>query len=390
MPDPAVSRGAQPRFYATYRLQAGARDIAARARALALEQSIEMPLDAVGDAFVREHIVARVESIDPSPVAAGGFDVRLALALRTTGREAGQLLNMLFGNCSLQPDVELLDLEPSSELLESMPGPRFGIDGWRRALGLEEGAGARALTCTALKPQGLGPEALAGLAALFAGAGVDVIKDDHGIADQDYAPFARRVAAVQRAVERAAAQRPVPGRVLYAPTLSGGPARLAEQLRVVRGEGVCAVLVCPMIMGVPTLVELVRAEAGVPIIAHPAFAGNGRIAPALLLGRLFRWFGADATIFPNFGGRFSYDVGICRAIARLAREPQAGIKAALPVPAGGMSVERVDEMLHEYGSDVMLLIGGNLLAGPSSTGESVQARAAAFVRRVHAAAVPRR
>jgi ribulose-bisphosphate carboxylase large chain len=379
------------RLLATYRLRSEVQGIEARAQALALEQSIEMPLEAVCEAFVREQVVARVDSIQAAPDAAGAssFDVRLALAWPTTGAEAGQLLNMLFGNCSLQPDVELLDLEPSAELLVAMPGPRFGVAGWRRALGLEPTARPRALTCTALKPQGLAPEQLAALAAVFAGAGIDVIKDDHGIADQVYAPFGRRVAAVQRAVDRAAAQRAVPGRVLYAPTLSGGPRRVAEQLRVVRGEGVGAVLVCPMIMGVATLVELVRAEAGVPIIAHPAFAGSGRISPALLLGRLFRLFGADATIFPNFGGRFSYDVETCRAIARRASEPMAGIEPALPVPAGGMSVERVDGMLREFGSDVMLLIGGHLLAGArgeAAGGDSVRTRAESFVRRVHAAA----
>ena len=372
------------RFCATYRVRVDAAGVQARARALALEQSIEMPLEAVTEDFVRDRVVARVASVEPVELAGGarGHDVTLSFATRTTGLEAGQLLNMLFGNCSLQPDVELVDFEPPVDLLDALPGPRFGIAGWRRALGLE-GAPARALTCTALKPQGLSPQQLGELARTFALAGIDVIKDDHGIADQDYARFGQRVAAVQRAIERAANERDPPGRALYAPTLSGGPRRLAEQLRIVRDQGVGAVLMCPMVTGVPTLVELVRGEAAVPILAHPAFAGNARIAPALLLGRLFRLFGADATIFPNFGGRFSYDRDTCGQIARRAREPLGRLPPILPVPAGGMSIERVDEMIQEFGTDVMLLIGGHLLAG--TAGESVLARACAFVERVHQA-----
>jgi ribulose-bisphosphate carboxylase large chain len=307
--------------------------------------------------------------------------VKLSLATRTTGLEAGQLLNMLFGNCSLQPDVELVDLDAREDLLQAMPGPRFGAAGWRRALGLE-GTAARPLTCTALKPQGLSPPQLGELAATFARAGIDVIKDDHGIADQDYARFGPRVAAVQRAIERTGSSRAA-GRALYAPTLSGGPKRLREQLRIVRDEGVGAVLICPMLCGVPTLVELVREEAGVPILAHPAFAGSARVAPDLLLGTLFRMFGADATIFPNFGGRFSYDRETCRAIAQRARAPLGRLAAILPVPAGGMRTERVGEMVDEFGNDVMLLIGGHLLAGATAPGDSVLARAEAFVRRVH-------
>jgi S-methyl-5-thioribulose 1-phosphate isomerase len=378
------------RFHATYRLRVDARDVQARAQALALEQSIEMPLEAVAQPHVRERVVARVESIEPIDKgrSADGFEVKLSLATRTTGLEAGQLLNMLFGNCSLQPDVELVDFEPNPELLQALPGPRFGVAGWRRALGLDRSP-PRALTCAALKPQGLSPQQLSELARSFALAGIDVIKDDHGIANQDDAPFGPRVAAVQRVVQQTALERgSLPA--LYAPTLSGGPRRLREQLRIARDEGVGAVLICPMLCGVPTLVELVREEAGVPILAHPAFAGNARIAPALLLGRLFRMFGADATIFPNFGGRFSYDRSTCRAIAQRAREPLGGVAPILPVPAGGMRTERVDEMIEEFGTDVMLLIGGHLLSGATVAGDSVLARASAFVERVHAAPPPSR
>src|SRR5690606_23372769 len=148
----------------------------------------------------------------------------------------GQLMNMLFGNCSLQPDVELVDVHLPPPMLEALPGPRFGIDGWRAAVGA---AGAqRPLSCTALKPQGLAPDALAELAYAFARAGIDVIKDAHGIADQSAAPFAQRVPVVQAAVERAnrekaGADGALAGhRSVYAPSLSGGPRRLGAQLRV--------------------------------------------------------------------------------------------------------------------------------------------------------------
>src|SRR5207249_11343099 len=124
--------------------------------------------------------------------------------------------------------------------------------------------------------------------------------------------------------------------------------------------GVQMFLVAPMVSGVATLTALAR-EAGVPIIAHPAMAGSARIAPPLLLGRLFRLFGADATIFPNAGGRFSYTLDTCAGIADAARAPWHRLAPMLPVPAGGMSVERVPEMHARFGHDAMLLIGGSLL-----------------------------
>jgi ribulose-bisphosphate carboxylase large chain len=72
-------------------------------------------------------------------------------------------------------------------------------------------------------------------------------------------------------------------------------------------------------------------------------------------------FGADAVIFVNYGGRFAYEPQTCAALATNLRAPWVHLRPALPVPAGGMLLERVDELLEFYGPDSMLLIGGNLL-----------------------------
>jgi ribulose-bisphosphate carboxylase large chain len=356
------------RILATYRLDAPAAEIESRAQALAAEQSVEMPVSAISDAHVLEEIVARVESITPR---GGAFEVVLGRAPATTGAEASQLLNMLFGNCSLQPEVELADVAFPEGYEKAFPGPRFGIDGIRVAAGVR----GRALTCSALKPQGSTVEHLAGLARTFALAGIDVIKDDHGLANQGFSTFAQRVPAVQRAIALVNAE--TGGRTLYAPTFSGGPAALREQARIAKDCGVRMALVAPRRVGVPAFFAL-QVELDLPILAHPAFGGATRIAPPLLLGKLFRLFGADATIFPNYGGRFSYSRETCLAIADAARSAWATMKPALPVPAGGMSVERVDEMTADYGRDTMLLIGGSLL----SAGDRLLERSREFVRRV--------
>ncbi len=366
-----MSPPAADRFVSVFRVAAAADTIERRARAIAVEQSVEMPVAAIRDPRILDGIVGRVESIEPDGPA--HFRVRIALAVATTGFEPGQFLNMAFGNTSMQPDVELVDVELPEALLATFPGPRFGIAGLREITG----AHGRALTSSALKPQGLDAAALARLAGTFARAGIDVIKDDHGIANQAYAPFAQRVPAVQRAVD--AANAATGGRTVYAPTLSGGPAAIVAQARLAQEAGAGMVLVAPMLSGMPVMAELVREHLRVPVLAHPSFAGALRIAPPLLMGALFRLFGADATIFPNHGGRFAYDPDTCRGIALRATRPFSGVRPALPVPAGGMPVERVDEMVGFYGPDVMLLVGGGLL----EAGDALAEVAGAFVRRVH-------
>jgi len=359
------------RILATYRITASESESRVRAEALAAEQSVEMPLAAIGDERVLREVVASVESIRPH---AGYFDVVLGIAASTTGHEPSQLMNMLFGNCSLQPEVELTDVRFPAEFIARFPGPRLGIAGIREATGVR----GRPLTCTALKPQGSSVEHLAHLARTFALAGLDVIKDDHGIADQADHPFARRVPAVQRAI--AEANRETGGNTLYAPTFSGGSRTLGAQARIARDHGVRLALVAPLLVGIPAFVEM-QAELPIPVMAHPAFAGASRIAPPVFLGTLLRLFGADAVIFPNHGGRFSYSRETCLEIARRAREPLGELRPALPVPAGGMSVERVGEMAAGYGEDVMLLIGGGLL----SARESLAEKSREFVRAVRGA-----
>lgn len=356
---------------ATYEVLAGAADIESVARALATEQSVEMPLTAITDRRVLDAVVGRVDAI--GEVAPGRFSVQLLLAAETVGEDPVQLCNMLFGNCSLHDDVRLVDVDLPAPLLAGFRGPRFGIEGLRALCG----AGPRPLSCTAIKPQGMAPEALAALCARFARSGLDLIKDDHGMANQPASPFAERVAACQAAVARVAAETGHTAQ--YVPSLVGTPATLARHAALARDLGVRAVLVAPSLVGLGAFRELVDESLdGMAVLAHPAFAGAARIDPPLLLGRLFRLFGADATIFPNVGGRFSYSAQRCLAIAGAARAPWAHLAPCLPVPAGGMTPDRVGELLDVYGEDVMLLIGGGLLAA----GDRLESEAQRFVAHV--------
>lgn len=356
---------------ATYLMSSTADDVGSRAEALALEQSVELPLAAVRDARIREEIVARVAAVEP--VDSGRYLVKLKLAAATVDENPAQLLNMLFGNCSLQDDVELHDIELPPALLSAFRGPRFGIEGVRDITRVH----GRPLTCTALKPQGSSPEELAELCRTFADAGIDVIKDDHGIADQRYAPFAERVKRCQASVERA---RERTGKnVQYAPSLVGTPRQIAEQARIARDCGVRMVLVAPMLVGLPAFVEFAK-DADLAILAHPALGGL-RMSPALLFGKLFRLLGADAVIYPNYGGRFSYAAEVCKALADTLRVPWGALRPALPVPAGGMPVERTGEIVAFYGKDTMLLIGGSLLVAGDAAGE----RSRSFVAAVEKA-----
>jgi len=368
-----VPQGSDATLRVTYLVHAAAADVAGRAEALLLEQTVELPrAAATRDPWVAAHILGCVEQVVPA--GEDLFRVTIAQPLATTAGDPAQLLNVLFGNSSLQPDVALDDVDIPEAAFDWLPGPRAGIPGLRSLAGVT----GRPLLATALKPMGLRPAQLATLCGTFALAGIDVVKDDHGLADHPFCPFEARVEACLRAVEDAARDT---GRLaLYVPNLIGTPERVRRQLAFARQAGARAVMISPMLTGLPLLHEMASEPGGLPIVAHPAFGGVLRAAEPALFGKLFRWFGADAVIFPHAGGRFSYSRETCAALAGALRGRHRQVRPAFPMPAGGIRVERVADLLAFYGSDCILLVGGSLYQAGDSLFERTRALVAQMAR----------
>jgi ribulose-bisphosphate carboxylase large chain len=343
------------RFAVIYHVRSDAASIEARAQGIAVEQSVEMPLAGIDEPAVLSDIVGEVVAIED--LGDGTFSVRIELARATIGNDPGQLMNMLFGNTSLHDDVALRDAVIPEQFRTAIGGtPEL-----RRRMGVE----GRAFTGSALKPQGLTSARLAELAKRLAGGGLDFIKDDHGLADQSYSPFAERVPLIAKAVAGY--------RTRYIPSLTGDLDQLRARAAIAVDCGLDCMMVAPMISGFANTLALTRAFPGVTFFAHPSMGGASRIAPELLIGRLFPALGYGAVIFPTYGGRFGYSPATCRELADNARP-------ALAVPAGGITLNRVPELLDFYGPDTMLLIGGNLLLARDRITEEAAAFADAVAR----------
>jgi len=308
-----------------------------------------------------------VRSVEPDPD--GGQRAVIAYPVAATALDPAQILNVIFGNSSLHDDVRCIDVDFPPSVSKALGGPRFGIAGLRDVIGVH----GRPLTCTAVKPMGHSPEALAALFRTFARAGIDVIKDDHGLAEHAFCPFQERVRAFV-AAEREVADE-TGRRSFYVPNLIGTPDAIFRQLEFAEACGARAVMASPMLVGLPVFWELCRQRSSLPVLAHPAFGGAQRIAPDTLFGKVFRLFGADAVIFVSFGGRFDTPAPVCRRLADNLVAPWEGIRPVLPVPGGGIDVSGAARVAEFYGVDSMLLIGGSLQV----EAERVAERCRAFV-----------
>ncbi len=355
---PAVSG---ERLTAVYVLQGDEARARAVADAICVEQTVEFPRPLLPPGTIERDVVGRVEALEPH--GEGAWRATIAFPVEDTGFELPQLLNVVWGNVSLFPGVRLAALSPSPSLYAGLPGPRFGRSGVRDRAGVE----GRPLLCTALKPMGLDSRSLARYAGDFALGGIDLIKDDHGLANQPFAPWRERVERCAAAVAEANART---GRhSAYLPNVSAPHDELLARAHTAKALGAGGLLVSPGLAGFDAMRALAADGAlGLPVMAHPAFLGGylptaaGGVAFDVLFGTIMRLAGADAVIFPNHGGRFSFSREDCRAIADGTARPLGPLRPAFPVPGGGMSLERVPEMLAFYGRDVVLLIGGGLFA----------------------------
>jgi ribulose-bisphosphate carboxylase large chain len=347
------------RFQVIYRIAAPEAEALAIVRDICVEQTVEFPLELIPEGDIRDRLVGRVETFEQ--MADDSWQAAISYAVESSGGELTQLLNVVFGNYSMKPRVRVERLALPSPLLAALGGPRFGREGLRRLLGIPR----RPILCTALKPMGLSLTALADLTYRLAIGGIDIVKDDHGLANQPFAPFEERVWQCAEAV--ASANRETGSRSIYVPNVTAGGEVPLTNARFARAAGAGGLLVSPGLAGLGTMARLAKAEdVALPIFSHPAFQGSyvtkpdAGIAHGALFGQITRLAGADASIYPNFGGRFSFSPDACREIADACAEPFGDVPAIFPMPGGGMSVQRVPELLDFYGDDVILLIGGGL------------------------------
>jgi len=330
------------------------------ADAIRVEQTIEFPAE-IAPQWIREQVVGRVEHLSERTIV-------ISYDPRTVNGDLVQLLNLLWGNVSLFPGVRITDVVLPSVVTGWFRGPRFGIAGLRAAFDATE----RPLVTTALKPMGCTPEELAADAAVLATAGFDLIKDDHGLANQPWAPWRERVTRVAAAVQEAA--HAAGTRSVYMPALNVPAGALVDAAHEAKAAGAGALLVLPGLVGLDAMRALADDDSlALPIMSHPSFLGSHVVSPdqgidhGILLGLLLRLAGADISVFPNHGGRFSFTPQQCLDIRDRAAQPLGAIAPSWPSPGGGMSVERIPEMIEFYGRDVALLIGGALHRGDLAT-----------------------
>jgi 2,3-diketo-5-methylthiopentyl-1-phosphate enolase len=331
-------------------------------------------------------------------------DIRIAYPDVNFSRDIPALLVTVFGKLSMDGRIKLIDLSFSEDFLSAFNGPKFGLAGVRKLLGVPE----RPLLMSIFKSViGHDLPTLREQFYLQALGGVDLIKDDEILFENPLTPLERRVEACMEAA--AEAERETGQKLLYAVNLTGPTFSLLDQARKAIHAGANALLFNVLAYGFDVLNELSRhPDINVPIMAHPAMAGaiypsayHG-ISANVLLGKLMRLAGADLVLFPSPYGSVvmprEENMAIKHALLteqwadygyqqqRLQREslqqadastdsqasalpssPSLALRSSFPVPSAGIHPGLVPLILKDFGNQVIVNAGGGIHGHPLGT-----------------------
>ena len=291
--------------------------------------------------------------------------LRIAYPTINFSNDLPAILTTVFGKLSLDGKIKLLDLHFDDGLRGLFPGPRFGIEGLRQKLNVYDrpllmsifkGVLGKDLNFLSeqLKQQALG--------------GVDLVKDDEILFENELTPFEARITAGKAVLKEVKEQ--TGHRTLYAVNLTGRTSQLKDKARKAAELGADLLLFNVFSYGLDVLQELREdSEIALPLMAHPAVSGALTSSPefgfshSLLLGKLLRYAGADLSLFPSPYGTVALEKPLTLSIAvELTKEDV--FKKAFPVPSAGIHPGLVPLLIRDFGIDSVINAGGGVHGHP--------------------------
>ena len=295
------------------------------------------------------------------------------------------MLTAVIGNISMVPNFKLLDLRIPKATLDQYNGPKFGTEGWWKALGMKKGPPAAQQYDQALQRISSGSRReLFRQAAL---GGCDVIKDDELIANMRYNDAVKRVKAYMK-IEKEVYEE-TGEHTIYTVNVTDRLPRMFDLAKRCVDAGVNGMMVNYLAVGPEAMRALADDPAiNVPILAHMDLAGAYYMSPyqgissPIILGKFARLCGADAIVLPfSMGGKAMYMHDRFMNTVRNLTYPMGNLKPTMPMPSGGITPANVADIVNACGKDIMIGSGGGIHAHP----QGPKAGARAFRQAIDAA-----
>ncbi len=362
---------------ATYLYQTAAKvNIHQLAIALSEEQSsgtwVKLPFESD---VIRQRHVGKVlaiweapdyEDAVPEDVTTRMWVLQIAYPIHNFGPQIPLMLTTVHGNISAAGKLKLIDLHFPKSYVAQFKGPKYGVEGIRRLLGVPD----RPLLHVMVKPSiGLTPEESAEVFYQAALGGADAVKDDELVVSHPWSHFVERIKHHDAAAK--AVYEKVGHKTLYFVNITDRADRLVQNAYRAIETGANALMVNYVVVGISALSILADdPNINVPILAHLDFSGAIYGAPwsgvssHLILGKLPRLAGADVVVYPSPYGKFPLLASKHLRIAQSLIGQFYDVARTWPMPGGGVHPGMVPLLFKDMGVDFMVGAGGAVHGHP--------------------------
>ncbi len=280
--------------------------------------------------------------------------------------EVGNMPNILssiagnvFGLRALR-NLRLLDVDFPSAMTRSFKGPKYGIEGIRKLLGVTK----RPLVGTIIKPKlGLKTPDHARVAYEAWVGGCDIVKDDENLSSQKFNPFEKRITKTLEMRDKA--QSETGERKVYMANITSETETMLKRADLVLEHGGEYVMVDILTCGFSALQTLREQDYRLVLHAHraghAAFTKNPKHGISMrLIAKLARMIGVDQLHVGTVVGKMSETKQEVLENIDALKAPLSDLKQVLPVASGGLHPRLVPELIKTFGKDFVIQAGGGI------------------------------
>lgn len=271
--------------------------------------------------------------------------------------------------------IKLLDIEFPKSYLKHFEGPKFGLEGIRKILGVK----GRPLITGVVKPNiGLKPKDFAELAYKAYLGGIDATKDDEMLSDVSYSPTKERVAAVIEKMHKA--EDKTGEKKIFIANITDEVDRIMELHDLVVELGGNAIMLNAMPVGL-SAARMLSKKTKIPLYSHFDFIAPYTRHPRFglttqVVNKLQRLSGFDGIIMPGLGDRMNTTDAEVKENVNLCLSDWDNIRPSLPVPGGSDWAGSMEKMYKTFGTvDFSMVPGRGVFghpAGPEGGARSIR------------------
>jgi ribulose-bisphosphate carboxylase large chain len=362
------------------------------AMVLAGEQSSGTFVAVPGEtAELKERFAARVESVKhletvstpsiPGATSSNGqfnrAEVKVSWNIENFGTNLPVLVSTLQGNLyeiTQFTGLKLMDIELPTSFGASFSGPKFGVAGCRKLMGVETN---RPFIGTIIKPSiGLTPQQTATIVETLLAAGIDFIKDDELLGSAANSNFYDRVDAVMEVIQAHAAK--TGKKAMYAFNISAEIDEMQNRYEKIVTAGGTAAMISINSVGLSATKKICDKGA---LAIHAHRNGWGMLTRHPLLGidfkayqKIWRLVGVDQLHVNGLQNKFwETDESVVASIQAL-QQPLLQQQNVVPVVSSGQWGGQAFETYQRTKTvDLLYMAGGGIMAHPMGPAAGVVA-----------------